>query len=92
MVFCIFPDSLEVTIPKDIRTAQPVVLTCTRSLQIAAEIKWYKDGVLLPQTGSTLMIAAASIPDQGYYQCSSQYNGIISFSPRALLVLQGKIF
>ncbi|XP_065055354.1 adhesion G-protein coupled receptor G4-like isoform X1 [Rhopilema esculentum] len=81
-------DSLEVTIPKNIRTGQPFVLTCKRSLQIAAEIKWYKDGVLLPQTGSTLMIAAATTPDQGYYQCSSRYSGIVSFSPKELFVLQ----
>ncbi|XP_065055355.1 adhesion G-protein coupled receptor G4-like isoform X2 [Rhopilema esculentum] len=80
--------SLEVTIPKNIRTGQPFVLTCKRSLQIAAEIKWYKDGVLLPQTGSTLMIAAATTPDQGYYQCSSRYSGIVSFSPKELFVLQ----
>ncbi|XP_006894321.1 PREDICTED: sialoadhesin [Elephantulus edwardii] len=68
---------------------QAVTLTCRTGLSADARVSWYRNGALLLQGPSSLLLPAASSSDSGSYYCRAQDGHQASgpSSPAALTVL-----
>ena len=86
----LFAESLTVILSKSLSLAHSLNITCLRSTSYVTTVRWYKDGILLTQTGTSLIINTPAPNDQGHYQCSVDLMGIRVFSDKKLVTFKGK--